>query len=105
MDKLQTLLDRLKTAQHDQAAELEMMGSDGVLRKIAELEGVIGRRDRAHAGAENPGPVIVCLRGAMPAPISWVTVPSRAKPTTSICLREATSAPEIAKTITPNQSR
>src|SRR3954468_1235367 len=34
-----------------------------------------------------------------------VTVPRRAKPTMSICLREATSAPEMAKTITPSQSR
>src|SRR3954454_3569052 len=34
-----------------------------------------------------------------------VTVPRSAKPSTSIRLREAASAPEIVKTITPNQSR
>src|SRR5688500_1373925 len=34
-----------------------------------------------------------------------VTVPSKANPIRSICLRDATSAPDTAKTITPNQSR
>src|SRR3954454_18410439 len=39
----------------------------------------------------------------VPPPIP-VAVPSRAKPTKSICLREATSAPVVAKTTIPNQS-
>lgn len=41
MEALQILLDRLKAAQHallDQVAAVDMLPSDGTLRKIAALE-------------------------------------------------------------------
>jgi hypothetical protein len=44
MNQLDALLDRLKEAQHlliDDAARADMMPSDGVIRKIAELENAI----------------------------------------------------------------
>jgi hypothetical protein len=47
-------------------------------------------------------PIRMSLRVPPPMP---VTVPSRAKPVMSISLREATSAPEMAKATRPSQSR
>lgn len=44
MNQLDDLLQRLKAAQHallDQAARIEMIPSDGALRKIANLENTI----------------------------------------------------------------